>query len=79
MIGTGFIFGCQVLKIRQKQKRKKRPTTQNKKVEKCRDVIPKVWWKLGGLALAWFQSEKVVAQISDLLWLKPKQGFPFSF
>jgi hypothetical protein len=48
-------------------------------VEKCRDVIPKVWWKLGGLALAWFQSEKVVAQISDILWLKPKQGFPFLF
>jgi hypothetical protein len=25
MIGTGFIFGCQVLKIRQKQMEKKMP------------------------------------------------------
>jgi hypothetical protein len=49
MIGTGFIFGCQVWKIRQKQKRKKCPTTQNKKVKKCRDVDPEVWWKLGGI------------------------------
>jgi hypothetical protein len=30
-------------------------------------------------ALAWFQSEKVVAQISNRLLLKPKQGFPFLF
>ncbi len=49
MIGTGFIFGCQVLKICQKEKRKKCPTTQNKKVKKCRDVDPEVWWKLGGI------------------------------
>jgi hypothetical protein len=50
MIGTRFIFGCQVLKIRQKQKRKKYPTTQNKKVKKCRDVDLEVWWKLGGIS-----------------------------
>jgi hypothetical protein len=49
MIGTGFIFGCQVLKIRQKEKRKKCPTTQNKKVKKSRDVDLEVWWKLGGI------------------------------
>jgi hypothetical protein len=28
-------------------------------------------------AVAWFESEKVVAQISNRLWFKPKQGFPF--
>ncbi len=46
MIGTGFIFGCQMLKICQKQKGKKCPTRQIKKVKKmygCR------WWKLGGI------------------------------
>jgi len=30
-------------------------------------------------APAWFQNEKVVAQISNRLLLKPKQGFPFLF
>jgi hypothetical protein len=30
-------------------------------------------------AVAWFQSEKVVAQIPNRLWFKPKQGFPFLF
>jgi hypothetical protein len=30
-------------------------------------------------AMAWFQSEKVVAQISNRLCFKPKQGFPFLF
>jgi hypothetical protein len=49
MIGTGFTFGCQVLKIRQKKKKKKCPSTQNKKVKKCIDVDPKVCWKLGGI------------------------------
>jgi hypothetical protein len=33
-----------------KKKRKKCPTTQNKKVKKCRDVDPEVWWKLGGIS-----------------------------
>jgi len=49
MIGTRFTFGCQVLKIHQKQKRKKCPTHQNKKVKKCRDVDLEVWCKLGGI------------------------------
>jgi hypothetical protein len=49
MIGTEFIFGCQVLKIRQKQKRKKCPSSQNKKVKICKDVDPEVCWKLGGI------------------------------
>jgi hypothetical protein len=40
MIGTGFFFGCQVLKIYLKQKRKKCPTTRNKKVKKYLDVDP---------------------------------------
>lgn len=31
---------------------KKCPTTQNKKVKKCRDVDPKVWWKLGGIGIS---------------------------
>jgi len=30
-------------------------------------------------AMAWFQSEKVMTQISNKLWFKPKQGFPFLF
>jgi hypothetical protein len=50
MIGIGFIFGCQVLTICQNQKRKKCPTTQNKKVKKCKDVDLEVWWKLGGIS-----------------------------
>jgi len=49
MISTRFIFGCQVLKICEKQKRKKWPTKQNKKVKKCRDVELEVWCKLGGI------------------------------
>jgi hypothetical protein len=42
-------FGCQVLKIRQKQKRKKWPTSQNKKMKKCKDIDLEVWWKVGGI------------------------------
>jgi hypothetical protein len=77
VIGTRFSFGWQELKVRQKEKRKKCPTSQNKKVKKCKDVDLEVWWKLGaidtGLVL------EVVTQISKRLWLKPKQGFAFLF
>jgi hypothetical protein len=40
MIGIGFIFGCQLLKICEKKKKKKCPTNENKKVKKWRDVDP---------------------------------------
>jgi hypothetical protein len=58
MIGTRFIFGCQLLKIRQKQKKKESPTSQNKKVKKCKDVNPKVWWKLGGIGTSLVSKSK---------------------
>jgi hypothetical protein len=38
-----------VLKIPQKEKRKKCPTTQNKKVKKSKVVNLEVWWRLGGI------------------------------
>jgi hypothetical protein len=53
MIGIGFIFGSQGLKICQKYKRKKCPISQNKKVKKGKDVDLKVWWKLGQLKDHW--------------------------
>jgi len=58
MIATGFIFGCQVLKICEKQKRKNCPTNQNKKVKKYRDVDPEVWCKLGGIGISLISESK---------------------
>jgi hypothetical protein len=62
-----------VLKICEKKKKKKCPTNQNKKVKKMNGA------NLVESAPAQFQSQKVTIRISNKLWLKPKQGFPFLF
>jgi len=58
MIGNRFIFGCQVLKICEKQKRKKCPNNQNKKVKNYKDIDPEVWCKLGGMGTSLISKSK---------------------